>query len=153
MLSVGIDSYITCEEALTSLLAWRGAEARDLFQALPEETQEALLRRATHSLDSHEYVGVKADADQPLKWPRRDYGMPSNLKIATALEALRMLQQGAEQAQIATLAKAGVTSYSLSDFSVSIDAKTAAASAEKLDHEIKSLLRDYLRRGGPINVY
>ena len=75
MLTVGVDSYVTSDEAGEYIRAhYPSADARaKAWGELSEADQEAFLRRACDSMSHISYRGVTFTAFQPLPFPRYSY--------------------------------------------------------------------------------
>ena len=72
MLTVGVDSYISLEDAeahVTSMYT-KGNKLYDSWMALSDEDKEAWLRRSTRALDRLKYQGEKKNYSQRLQFPR-----------------------------------------------------------------------------------
>ena len=102
MLTVGIDTYITVDEA-TAYVCEQYVTMHPLrvhWSVLTEEERETYLKQALRRLENLNYVGSKIDYYQPLKFPRIAYGrpcewdkVPLNVKRAQAIMALEIIRR------------------------------------------------------------
>lgn len=102
MLTVGIDTYITVDEA-TAYVCEQYVTMHPLrvhWSVLTEEERETYLKQALRRLENLNYVGSKIDYYQPLKFPRIAYGrpcewdkVPLNVKRAQAIMALEIIRK------------------------------------------------------------
>lgn len=91
-LTVGVDSYVTIEEATEYLSAHYPStdERMQAWGELSESDREVFLRRACDSLNCLAYRGETFEALQPLAFPRYFYpdGVMSNRKLIAPLASV-----------------------------------------------------------------
>lgn len=125
MLEVGIDSYITLEEAETYIKNYVTDEAiKAKWNALTGEQKEVYLRKAVLNIDKLHFGGIKVDSKQRLEFPRKYSGhysggylveeVPWAIKSAEVEEAL-FLTNGVPQS--IKNQKKGIKSFSIGDLS------------------------------------
>jgi hypothetical protein len=98
MLQVGIDSYIDVDDAdqIVKKLFLSNQEQRIFWEGLSEDDKETLLTSVTSQFDNSDmwYVGVQANKNQSLQFPRMDNGnyidTPYSIKAGLILQGLRM---------------------------------------------------------------
>jgi hypothetical protein len=72
-ITVGTDTYVTVEDAIEYLALMGLPELPVDEGAAPNASAELALKRATRAIDNlygGRFIGVKADYEQPLQWPR-----------------------------------------------------------------------------------
>lgn len=128
MLEIGIDSYISVEDAdnliHTRLLSTN--DLRVLWDSLSEDDKEVLIRSVTEKYDTDAmiYIGKKVSPEQTLQFPReiepnRIVECPTPVKVGLLMQGLRdVADASSEESQ---LIENGVTSYKIKDASISFD--------------------------------
>lgn len=112
MLTVGIDTYITVEEADEILTGCHTGSLLEQWLALTVADKECYLRTATYRIDCLPVVGYKHNAGQVLQFPRGTTNkIPYMVKLATAEEAISAIDK--QLLQRITLQQQGVKSISL----------------------------------------
>ncbi len=153
---VNENTYITVEDAdyyfdYENMLL-ENDERKPIWKALSYGDMQMYLKDAATAIDSLKFVGIKADEDQKMAFPRKyilheDDEVPQNIKDAQALEALELASPTSDTS-MANAYAGNVRSYALGSMSESL--KTADAFGIKL--VIKSvraqrLLQPYLGGG------
>jgi hypothetical protein len=98
MLQVGIDSYIEIDDAdqIVKKLFISNQEQRIFWNELSDNDKETILISVTSQFDNDDmwYVGVKANKNQSLQFPRMDNGnyidTPYSIKVGLILQGIRM---------------------------------------------------------------
>ena len=119
MLTVGINSYVTLEEAMSLSQGMKQAEK---FAALSDTAQENLLRNAAARIDLLPLTGSKRSVSQAMAFPSE---VPEQVKTAQVLEALASLDD--ERSMRQSLQNQGVTSVTLGEVSESYGGSVAAS--------------------------
>ena len=136
-LQIGIESYVTVEEANEYFAGRLHAES---WGQADDSTKEKALKQATKEIDRMPLIGRKAVSEQALAFPRHpEIKIPEAVKEACCEEALALLESGKSQRR--KLQQEGVQSFTLGNMS-----ETFAAGAGKglLSQEAKELLRPWL---------
>lgn len=122
MLEVGVNSYVTIEEAdlYVSTFYRVGDQSRDEWFSLDEEDKTALLLQATLAIEHLPIPGRKSKSSQTLMFPRYpEVDVATYVKYAQAEEAL--IRNDAtvvgEYEDTARRMRRGVRSYRLGNFS------------------------------------
>ncbi len=121
MLTVGVDTYITVEEADEILTGCHNGSLLEQWLALTVADKECYLRTATYRIDCLPVVGYKHSAGQALQFPRGSTNeIPYKVKLATAEEAIvaidkQLLKRIALQQQGVKSVSLGSASESYSD--------------------------------------
>ena len=149
--------YVTLEEAGQYIEQYKGSSGASAWAALDEVDQKANLFNSMLIMDRLPFVGRKVSNDQTEEWPRivngKDIGIPEHIKLAVVLQAFSTINTA--DAEVAGLRSAGVSNYSIDDFSVSfnnVDDFTINPLAGVCD-EALGLLAPYLMLGGACYVY
>lgn len=139
MLTVGINSYVTLEDAL---LLSQGMKQAEKFAALTDTAQENLLKNAAARIDLLPLSGRKLCAAQAMAFPR-DYQteVPEQVKTAQVLEALAALDDERNMRQ--SLQSQGVTAVTLGEVSESYGG-SMAVSGGLISPDACQLLRRYI---------
>lgn len=144
-ITVGTDTYISIADADTYVdLFYLSADAKKVaWDLLSDEDKEIHLRRATQSLESVKYPGLKQEENQALSFPRqsialiplrRNYSyseywsdlwlestdVPDDVKFAEVEEALEMASPSSDSGRKATLTS-GLKSWSLGKWSQTVN--------------------------------
>lgn len=118
MLTVGVDTYITVEEANEILTGCHNGSLLEQWLSLSEKDKECYLRTATYRIECLPVVGYKHNASQRLQFPRgMSSNIPYNVKLATAEEAISAIDK--QLLQRISLQQQGVKSISLGSASES----------------------------------
>lgn len=147
MIEVGINSYITVEEALEILM---GSKLYDRFAALSDEGKEYQLKQAAQRMEQLPFTGRKKSIMQYMSFPRKGQDdVPYQIRAAQALEAAAPLDSQAESRR--TLQSQGVTSVTVGQVSESYGNKNNAQKLLGLfSEEAFTLIRRYLAGSFPI---
>lgn len=152
-------SYITQAEALEWFQKTCAEAEINAYRALSIQDQQAAIMRAMLAIDRLRFKGRRVDATQTEAFPRVidgvDVGIPKEVKLAVALQALSEGTKSLDNAKLQQLASSGVTSYSIDDFSVSFggDKKNMSiAQRNGVCEATWQLLEPYLLVGGPVYV-
>lgn len=120
-LTVGVDSYISLEEAEEIVLneLFPTSKEYTTWVDLREMDKEVILRKGTRALEQFNYLGTRKPL-ATLKFPRafdykNDYIIPYEIKVGVVLQGIKLLLENSDKR--ATLIKAGVTSYKIGDIS------------------------------------
>lgn len=168
MLTVGVDTYVTVEEATEYISSMYPStdERLTAWAGLSENDQEVYLRRACAALSELPYRGVTFQASQPLPFPRffgTDYVMayreliapeayiypelqevPANIKNAQIEEAFELACPSNDTQKHAIITGA-VQSYSIGHFSEHYDLAQPGSLAESLKSgKARKLVISYL---------
>ena len=139
-LQIGIESYVTVEEANEYFAGRLHAES---WSGADKETKEKALKQATRQIDRQQLRGRKVNSGQALAFPRYpDTEVPEAVKGACCEEALTLLERGNSQRR--KLQQEGVQSFALGNMS---ETYTAGAGKGLLSQEAKELLRPWLLGG------
>lgn len=115
MLIVGVNSYVTLEEAREYVL---GDKMYEKFLALSEEMQEYSLREAAERIDLLPLTGRKKSVMQSMAFPRdHQFDVPYQVKSAQVAEALAAID--GERSERQELQAQGVMSVTLGQVSES----------------------------------
>lgn len=138
MLTVGVDTYISVDEA-TEILG--GSEEFTRWEALSTEQQENALKEAVMHIDMLTLAGTKLSAEQSLEFPRKPYlYIPQQVKLAQAYEAVEVAcGEGSERIR---LQSQGVTSITLGSVSESYNGKISGSGM--LSTKSARLMRKYI---------
>ncbi len=153
-----ITCYVTADEAATNIRTFRGTVAASAFDALAVDDKMAAIMGAQLAFERLSYRGRKSDPTQKEAFPRvidgTDVGIPEALKVALSLQVASRLSSGGEGASLNALQGAGVSNYSIADFSVGFDSASMAAARSRhgLTEDAYSLIAPYLLKGGPVYV-
>ncbi len=128
-ITVNVDTYISTsdsDEYINDKLLADSDELKDKWLNLDYEDKKIYLKTAAEEIDSLKFVGIKAEADQMMAFPRKyilheDDEVPEAIKLAQALEALELACPTSDTAMADAYA-GNVRSYSLG--SVSENLKT-----------------------------
>lgn len=167
-------AYLTHTEA-TALLALELVStdpARVAWDALTEGDKGVMLRRATEDIDAISWIGVRADLDQQLAWPRvhrvteeafdRDPDatgsesvtrLPRDFRRAVAIQAAHLALQSAGLDATAIMDEAtrrGVTGQSAGGVSYTLDMGRASNAWSRITDRAQRLLSRWRLRGGAI---
>lgn len=118
MLTIGVDTYITSDEANEYVKQFYLASdsLRIQWEVMTEEDREVYLRRAFVRINQLPYTGKRKSPKQPLPFPRQD-GNLLKVKYAQVEQALAttdtVATQEVEDRQ--RLRRAGVQSYKIGD--------------------------------------
>lgn len=122
MLRVGIDSYVSLEDAEEYIL--NHVEDKEKWNTLTDMQKEVFLIKATQNIGKLTYGGKKVNAEQRLEFPRKYSGhyyggylieeVPYEVKNAEIEEALWLANVGSERVK---MQKEGVKSFSIGDIS------------------------------------
>ena len=142
-----------------------GSQAEKLVTEADPGDREAAFRQALLLVDTLPFKGEKVDEQQPLAFPRvinkEVVAVEGAFSYAVAVEAYCMLEeQSSRDATVEALAKSGISSYSLDDFSVSFGNRQKKelkklSGLEDLHDLAYRLLKPYLlylRGGGTCRV-
>lgn len=123
MLTVGVDTYITVEEADEILTGCHNGSLLEQWLTLTVADKECYLRTATYRIDCLPVSGYKHNAGQALQFPRGTTNeIPYKVKLATAEEAISAIDK--QLLQRITLQQQGVKSVSLGSASESYSDST-----------------------------
>lgn len=141
MLTVGVNTYITVDEANQILSPERDYNR---WTTLTNTEKESYLVMATRNIDGMHYTGRKAAPEQTLSFPRQyQPEVPANIKLAQALQALYLSNTPIYMRK--QLQSQGVTSIALGKASESYGNTSSNNSASGiLCHDALCLLRPYL---------
>lgn len=141
MLTVGVNTYITVDEANQILSPERDYNR---WAVLTNVDKESYLVMAARNIDGVYYAGRKADPEQSLSFPRRyQPEVPANIKLAQALQALYLSDNPVYMRK--QLQSQGVTSITLGKASESYGNISSNNSASGvLCHDALCLLRPYM---------
>jgi hypothetical protein len=149
--------YVTVEEAKAYIEKYKGTSSLAAWSALDVKDQQASLFSSMLMIDRLPFIGKKVSETQTEAFPRvidgKDIGIPEHIKLAIAFQALYMINSS--DAEVAVLRSAGVSNYSIDDFSVSfanVDDFTINPLAGVCD-EALGLLAPYLMLGGAMYIY
>lgn len=150
-MTVGQDTYITLAEAEETIAAYLLSDdlQRTAWSALSDADKEIYLKRALQRIDAQVFTGRKANADQPLQFPR--YGkttVPASVKFAQALEACAEIGISREAEKREQMQAMGIQSFSAGNIS-----ETYARPVEGMlfSGVARRLLRPYLAGGVPFD--
>jgi len=139
-LQIGIESYVTVEEANEYFAGRLHAES---WGETSDADKEKALKQATKEIDRQLLKGRKATDTQELAFPRYpDTEVPEAVKEACCEIALALLERGNSQRR--KLQQEGVQSFSLGNMS---ETYTPGAGRGLLSQEAKELLRPWLLGG------
>lgn len=155
-----INPYLTPEEATSYIERFKGTSGLEVWGALNETDQKAMLFRAMLLIDGLPFQGTKKLKSQTEAFPRilhgEDIGMPEEIKLAVTLQAFSEIHSGLSE-ELKAAQEAGVSSYSLDDFSVSFGSESVQTKRfnpfEGVCSEALMLLKPFLQLGGPVDVY
>lgn len=149
--------YVTVEEAKAYIEKYKGTSSLAAWSTLDVKDQQASLFSSMLIIDRLPFIGRKASETQTEAFPRvidgKDIGIPEHIKLAVALQAFSIIITA--DAEVAGLRSAGVSNYSIDDFSVSfnkVDDFRVNPLAGVCD-EALGLLAPYLMLGGACYVY
>lgn len=148
LLEVGVDTYITVEEAgeIISLNFLAADVVRVNWENLTEDDKAVCLRQAFRAIEGLPYVGRKTDLSQLTAFPRMpDTEVPTAVLEAQALTAVNFADPKltAELARYRRMRTAGVSSYRIGKFAEVL--KAAESSGYGLvSAEAVNLLRPWL---------
>lgn len=124
MLTVGVDTYVTIEEANEYIAKFYTTtdSLRIQWEAMPDEDKEVYLRRAFQQINKLPYTGCPKNPKQTLPFPRKENWGPGSMDAVKAAQVEQGFSQTNEVAnqEFATrieLRRAGVTSYRIGDLS------------------------------------
>lgn len=118
MLTVGVNTYITVDEADEILIGCHNGSLLEQWLALSVADKETYLRSATYRIDCLPVCGYKHNANQALQFPRGMFDdIPYKVKLATAEEAISAIDT--QLLQRVSLQQQGVQSISLGSASES----------------------------------
>ena len=154
-LTVGIDSYVSVEEADTYFTGRYGADA---WTGATTEDKETVLKTATQHIDRMGLLGTKKDAEQVLEFPRCysamvegepkevcDADVLPNVKRAVYEEALALLS-GTDDSYHARLQAEGVISERVLDATVTYSGAGASkVRAGLASREAAGYIEPYVR--------
>lgn len=136
------NSLISKEDA--SLYFEERYDSRKWFE-LTEENQEKLLISASRKINRFDFVGEKADAGQPMEFPR-NYDMPQDIKDAVCEEAISMAQCAGSVHE--ENMKAGIKSISLGTGSISYgDSAVSEESRQLCSDSALYLVKKWVKKG------
>jgi hypothetical protein len=146
-ITVGTDTYATLEEATAYITNnyVSSAEKRTAWEALAISDQEIHMRNATKRIDRCRFIGIRAEADQTLEFPRyilregcRIYydfdittqteTVPDAVKYAQIEEALELATPG-DDTDENQLLNGPVSAYTIGHLSETYGAKAARSTA------------------------
>lgn len=138
MLTVGVNSYMSLEEANTIIEneLLDSDEEYTLWNSLSDKNKEKLIVRGTRTVDVIPFKGVKYNISKvgELQWPRLINNelieCPDEVKIALIRQVLRDYKNSSKQET--KLQEMGVKSYSINKASISFGDKNST----KLDNGI-----------------
>ena len=139
MITVGIDTYTTLEEANTYFESTLKYSA---WSALPEDIKEICLKTACRKMETLLFTGNKELETQLLEFPR-DYGTPQDVKSAQSELALWLYQNQNNQALSAQ--EMGIKSMSLGGESYSFGDKSNSGNILCVD--CNDYLNKWIRKG------
>lgn len=148
MIEVGIDSYVTVDEAKELL---EGDNLYDRFVALSEAEQENLLKRAAERIDLLPLIGRRKSVLQYMAFPRMGQSdVPYQVKTAQAAEAVCVLDTEAESRRALQLQ--GVRSVTLGQVGESYSDNSGSGQSFCGLHSERAfcLLRRYISGSFPI---
>ena len=138
MLTVGVNSYVTLDEAVMILKTYK----RDIsaFLKLGTMQREQLLLGAALNIDTLVFSGFKSDKSQAMEFPRNGTNdIPFAVKAAQVLEAFSFTDE--KKASRESLRRQGVKSVSIGDVSESYDSLSLGENT--VCDEAFKLLRKY----------
>lgn len=150
--------YLTPDEALSLIRQYKGTKGLEAWTARSEEDRKAALLSAMLAIDRLPFAGRKSDSNQTEAFPRvihgQDIGIPDDVKLAVTFHALGSCSTGLGR-ELDEARRAGVSSYSLDDFSVSFRASSdqTVDPLAGMSAEVLALLKPYLLLGGVMGVY
>lgn len=144
MLTVGIDSYVTLDEADEIVrLTSDNSQLRDNWFNLADSDKERKLRNACYRIDSLRLSSYKHNLSQELQFPRgTDSTVPERVKQAQVLEAMQSLDTAAARRR--ELQDQGVKSVSIGNTSESYSDGSLASYGTLTSREAYTLLKPYL---------
>lgn len=170
-LIVGVNSYVTCEEA-TQYVKTYFPEKSYLYTswlALTVHDQNVALMRSTLALERLMYSGKKVDENQVLSFPRKYIGkvqtdVPQDIKYAQIENAVYIgctdsdsAEAIADDAFYKSLRDKGITSYTMGSLSESFGNTAVMAGISPSSPEVilispnaKALVQKYLIKGANI---
>ena len=127
MLTVGVNSYMSLEEANTIIEneLLDSDEEYTLWNSLSDENKEKLIVRGTRIVDVIPFRGVKYNISsvKDLQWPRlidnELIECPDDIKLGLLVQVLRDYKNKSKQET--NLLELGVTNYKIKDASISLD--------------------------------
>ena len=127
MLTVGVNSYMSLEEANTIIEneLLDSDEEYTLWNSLSDENKEKLIVRGTRTVDVIPFRGVKYNISsvKDLQWPRlidnELIECPDDIKLSLLVQVLRDYKNKSKQET--NLLELGVTNYKIKDASISLD--------------------------------
>ena len=127
MLTVGVNSYMSLEEANTIIEneLLDSDEEYTLWNSLSDENKEKLIVRGTRTVDVIPFRGVKYNISsvKDLQWPRlidnELIECPDDIKLGLLVQVLRDYKNKSKQET--NLLELGVTNYKIKDASISLD--------------------------------
>lgn len=145
MLEVGINSFLTVEEAdiiVQEELLTASSESK-LWSLLSSNDKEVILKQGTRDINSLNFKGTRANGSK-LKFPRYingvNVGIPYEVKVATVVNAL--MNNILKDSEQYNLMKLGVTSMSVGGNSVSLDRNTI--NNTRVQKDAKEYIQQYL---------
>lgn len=84
MLKVGVDSYVTLDEALEYIKDMHGQSTHESFST--NSNNEVLLRQGCALLESLQYAGRKVSTGQGLSFPRYSPPVKPNVEVPKAIK-------------------------------------------------------------------
>ena len=127
MLTVGVNSYMSLEEADTIIEneLLDSDEEYTIWNSLNNKNKEKLIVRGTRTVDVIPFRGVKYNISKvgELQWPRLINNelieCPDDIKLGLLIQVLRDYKY--KDRQETTLLELGVTNYKIKDASISLD--------------------------------
>ena len=136
------NSLISEEDA--SLYFQERYDSQKWFE-LTEEDQEKLLISASRKINRFDFVGEKADENQPMEFPR-NYGMPQDIKDAVCEEAISMAQESGSVHE--ENKKSGIKSISLGVGSITYGDKSPSEEDSQLSSDAALyLVKKWVKKG------
>lgn len=170
-LVVGVDSYVTLEEALNYISATHtpSEPLANAFMELSADEKIVKLRKAAQTIDHLPLVGKKAQAQQEMAFPRVLFArpceydgsepvIPKEVKAAQCEQAIFSLDDAntIQSATRAQLQRQGVSSYRIGDLSESYGGAMVGSyiySTSKCNDEVLTLMSIWMGGGYRICHY
>lgn len=160
---IGTDSYVSVEDATTYLGNYFDT---DNWTSETEANKEIALKQATRRIDSLNIRFSKYDREQSLEFPRSvnfecfaDTAgeIPIRVEEATAVEALKILDDRASTDDTEETQEKGIVSQSIENTSVTYDAdivkKKSKEKFKLYSKEARAILNPYLLKSFDRSVY
>lgn len=163
MITVGTDSYVSVEDATTYLENYFDTEN---WSSETEANKEIALKQATRRIDSLNIRFSKYENEQNLEFPRSvnfecfaDTAgeIPLRVEEATAVEALKILDDRANTDDTETAQEKGIVSQSIENTSVTYDADIVKKKSKErfklYSKEARAIIDPYLLKSFDRSVY